>query len=176
MQNLKSSGPSYSKLIMSLVNVFSKNTCELDIRTVNILTTKELVKLTMLWSTAPRSAHTFYSLMRHSVFSKTFYCSKDSESRWWRPRSDWRYYKGSFLLVWQMLPWILTFKTFYHVHLYILEEHRPWSDYTVRVKYLYRFETLPKSCLYVYITSCSMCIYIKKTQISLQTNLEYHGK
>ena len=34
---------------------FSKNTCELDIvltRTVNILTTNELVKLTMLWTTA----------------------------------------------------------------------------------------------------------------------------
>ena len=33
---------------------FSKNTCELDIvltRTVNILTTNELIKLTMLWTT-----------------------------------------------------------------------------------------------------------------------------
>ena len=37
-------------------HVFSKNTCELDIlssRTVNILTTNELVKLTMLWTTRP---------------------------------------------------------------------------------------------------------------------------
>ena len=36
---------------------FSKNTCELDIvltRTVNILTTNELVKLKMLWTTGPR--------------------------------------------------------------------------------------------------------------------------
>ena len=36
---------------------FSKNACELDIlltRTVNILTTNELVKLTMLWTTLPR--------------------------------------------------------------------------------------------------------------------------
>ena len=35
---------------------FSKNTCELDTvltRTVNILTTKELVKLMMLWKTGP---------------------------------------------------------------------------------------------------------------------------
>ena len=35
---------------------FSKNTCELDIvfnRTVNILTTYNLVKLTMLWTTGP---------------------------------------------------------------------------------------------------------------------------
>ena len=35
---------------------FSKNTCELDIvltRTDNILTTNELVKLTMLWTTGP---------------------------------------------------------------------------------------------------------------------------
>ena len=33
---------------------FSKNTCELDIvltRTVNILTTNEIVKLTILWTT-----------------------------------------------------------------------------------------------------------------------------
>ena len=38
-------------------NFFSKNTCELDIvltRTVNILTTNELVKLTTLWTTGPR--------------------------------------------------------------------------------------------------------------------------
>ena len=36
---------------------FSKNTCELDVvlsRTVNILTTNELVKLMMLWTTGPR--------------------------------------------------------------------------------------------------------------------------
>ena len=36
---------------------FSKNDCELDIvltRTVNILTTHELVKLTMFWTTGPR--------------------------------------------------------------------------------------------------------------------------
>ena len=35
---------------------FSKNTCELDTvftRTVNILITKQLVKLTMLWTTGP---------------------------------------------------------------------------------------------------------------------------
>ena len=38
---------------------FSAKKCELDIvltRTVNILTTNELVKLTMLWSTGPRFA------------------------------------------------------------------------------------------------------------------------
>ena len=76
------SGPSCSKITMSLVNIslklsplnmaymviffaekknvssfcifVSKNTCELDIaltRTVNILTTNELVKLTTLWTT-----------------------------------------------------------------------------------------------------------------------------
>ena len=41
----------------SLNKLFSKNTCELDIvltRTVNILTTIELVKLTTLWTTGPR--------------------------------------------------------------------------------------------------------------------------
>ena len=40
----------------SYSHFFSKNTCELDIvltRTVNILTTNELVKLTMLWTTGP---------------------------------------------------------------------------------------------------------------------------
>ena len=39
----------------------NKNTCELDIvltRTVNILTTNELVKLAMLWTTVPWSKNT----------------------------------------------------------------------------------------------------------------------
>ena len=39
---------------------FSKNTCELDIvltRTVNILTTNDLVKLTMFWTTGPRCVY-----------------------------------------------------------------------------------------------------------------------
>ena len=42
----------------SYSHFFSKNTCELDIlltRAVNILTTNELVKLTMLWTTGPWS-------------------------------------------------------------------------------------------------------------------------
>ena len=42
----------------SLIFFFRKNTCELDIvitRTINILTTNELVKLTMLWTTGPSS-------------------------------------------------------------------------------------------------------------------------
>ena len=42
-------------------HIFSaKNTCELDIvltRTVNILTTNKLIKLTMLWTTGPRMAN-----------------------------------------------------------------------------------------------------------------------
>ena len=40
----------------SYSHFFSKNTCELDIvltRTVDILTTNKLVKLTMLWTTRP---------------------------------------------------------------------------------------------------------------------------
>ena len=40
----------------SYSHFFSKNTCEFDIvltRTVNILTTNELVKVTMLWTTGP---------------------------------------------------------------------------------------------------------------------------
>ena len=39
--------------LQTLLSFFSKNNCELDIvltRTVNILTTNELVKLTMLWT------------------------------------------------------------------------------------------------------------------------------
>ena len=46
---------------------FSKNICELEIvltRTVNILTTNELVKLTMLWTAGPRSRN----------ISKNHYC------------------------------------------------------------------------------------------------------
>ena len=82
-KTLHCTGPSCSKLMMLLVNaslklwslniaymqifllkkmwvtqVFSKNTCELDIvltRTVNVLTSNELVKLTMLWTTGPWS-------------------------------------------------------------------------------------------------------------------------
>ena len=45
-----------SSFCKSYSHFFSKNTCELDIvltRTVNILTTNELVKLTILWTTGP---------------------------------------------------------------------------------------------------------------------------
>ena len=44
----------------SYSHFFSKNTCELDIvltRTVKILSTKELVKLTTLWTTGPWSPY-----------------------------------------------------------------------------------------------------------------------
>ena len=47
---------------------FSKTTCDLDIvltGTVNILTTNELVKLTMLWTTGPSS----YILLFSKVFT-----------------------------------------------------------------------------------------------------------
>ena len=43
----------YEKLLQLLTLFFSKNTCEIDIvltRTVTILTTNELVKLTMFWT------------------------------------------------------------------------------------------------------------------------------
>ena len=49
---------------------FGKNTCELNIvltRTVNILITNELVKLTMLWTTGPSF---FYNKKQ---FMQTFY-------------------------------------------------------------------------------------------------------
>ena len=45
--------------LQKLLKFFSKNICELDIvltSTVNILTTKELVRLKMLWTTEPRSS------------------------------------------------------------------------------------------------------------------------
>ena len=51
-----------SSLQKLLTFFFSKNTCELDIvltRTVNSLTTKALVKLTMLWTTGPWSDEDF---------------------------------------------------------------------------------------------------------------------
>ena len=47
----------------SYSHFFSKNTCALDIvltRTFNISTTKELVKLTMLWTTGPRKKICYY--------------------------------------------------------------------------------------------------------------------
>ena len=50
---------------MSNSHFFSKNTCELDIvltRTVNILTTNELVKLTRLWTTGPWRINYFQGL------------------------------------------------------------------------------------------------------------------
>ena len=43
--------------LQKLLNFYSKNTCDLDIvltRTVNILTTNELVKLKMIRTTGPR--------------------------------------------------------------------------------------------------------------------------
>ena len=56
---------------------FSKNTCELDIvltRTVNILTTNELVKLTMLGTTGPRSA---YASFAHKITVYRIISSKE---------------------------------------------------------------------------------------------------
>ena len=63
---------------------FSKNTCELDIvftRTVNILTTNELVKLTMLWTTGPCSLSANH-LHCSSVFNPKL--SLDINSEWRR--------------------------------------------------------------------------------------------
>ena len=47
------------------MQIFNKNTCELDIvlsRTINILTTNKLIKLTMLWTTGPRQDRVGMSL------------------------------------------------------------------------------------------------------------------
>ena len=57
-----------SSLQKLLTFFFSKNICELDIvltRTVNILTIYELVKLTMLWTTRPRSITYLVSLTKY---------------------------------------------------------------------------------------------------------------
>ena len=77
-----STGPSCSKLTMSFAKgtciFFSKNTLELDIvltRTVNILTINELVQLTMLWTTGPRTLfNCFFVLIQcwRAVASLTF--------------------------------------------------------------------------------------------------------
>ena len=51
---------------------FSKNTCDLDIvvtRTANILTTNELVKLTMLWTTGPRKLQTLSFLLKNGYLA-----------------------------------------------------------------------------------------------------------
>ena len=53
----------------SYSHFFSKNTCELDIvltRTLNILTTNNLVKLTMLWTTGPRDIN--YTELQLSLY------------------------------------------------------------------------------------------------------------
>ena len=60
-------GKSYS-------HFFSKNTCKLDvvhvlIRTVNILTTNELVNLTMLWTTGPRCLRVLLQLIVYHGYS-----------------------------------------------------------------------------------------------------------
>ena len=50
--------------MQKLLTFFSKNTCELDIlltRTINILTTNERVKLTMLRTTGSRCSHMIFS-------------------------------------------------------------------------------------------------------------------
>ena len=62
------------KNVSSSSYFFSKNTCELDIvltRTFNILTTNELVKLTMLWTTRPRyHAGSIWYIVRHCLWRR----------------------------------------------------------------------------------------------------------
>ena len=56
----------------SYSHFFSKNTCELDIvltRAVNILTTNEFVKLTVLWTTGPR----FFKITKKTFGKKCIY-------------------------------------------------------------------------------------------------------
>ena len=71
----------------SYSHFFQKNTCEFGIVltiTVNILTTNELVKLTMLWTTGPGFCSPF-------IFSVVY---NDSVSRQWRPWSDCAVWSG----------------------------------------------------------------------------------
>ena len=64
-------------------HIFSKNNCELDIvltRTVNILTTNELVKLTMLWTTGPSvifAAPYLRSVLQNQNTDKPLFWKKD---------------------------------------------------------------------------------------------------
>ena len=55
-----------------LTNFYSKNTCELEIvltRTVNILTIKELVKVTTLWTIGPWSIEVTWLILRIEYLS-----------------------------------------------------------------------------------------------------------
>ena len=75
---------------------FSKNTCELDTvltRTVSILTTNELIKLTMLWTTGPSSlGHCHWRFNSRPVHTRsqkaytdqplTTICKTVSETEW----------------------------------------------------------------------------------------------
>ena len=140
------SGPSCSKLTMSLVNVslkpwsltmaytlifllkkmwvafFSKNTCEFGIvltRTVNILTTNELVKLTTLWTTGP---WTFTSqVCRNVLYLLTSL------------KRCWMLEKGHYAICGQHRPrstcaFALTESLHIAEYSYINEQKRPWSD------------------------------------------------
>ena len=101
----------------SYTHFFRKNNCELNIvltRTVNILTTNDLIKLTMLWTTEPRHFSYFsiknrcrYSLkaphiyfcgdkifMRtlHFIWSYDSTSSNDFASKLWTPWSEMHEY------------------------------------------------------------------------------------
>ena len=74
----------------SYSHFFSKNICETNIvltRTVNILTTNKLVKLTMLWTTGPRLACVFMqsnlSILRLSTYTTLFIDSISGKRRPW---------------------------------------------------------------------------------------------
>ena len=67
----------YTLIFAKATYFFSKNTCEFDIvltKTVNILTTNELVKLTMLWTTGPRIL-TMHSFSYGTFFNQKAYLS-----------------------------------------------------------------------------------------------------
>ena len=82
----------------SYSHFFSKNTCELDIvltRTVNILSTNELVKLTTLWTTGPWSP----------------YCERGKEGAV-KEGAGCLLFFGSWLVC--CLPWFVCFSSWCH--------------------------------------------------------------
>ena len=101
----------------SYSHFFSKNTCELIIvltRTVNILTTNELVKLTMLWTTGPwclgyyHIYHKYWDTLStyHTCSNSPFYyllvylkycCMYGKQCRPWSDAAECVFWSGSTL-------------------------------------------------------------------------------
>ena len=106
--------------MQKLLTFFQQNTCELDIvltRAVNILTTNELIKLTMLWTSGPWTPYHICPEDLASSFYHLFKCLKIS----WMCGKQCRPWSGSTLFahsypdcllrsrVLRRLIWVYTF-------------------------------------------------------------------